>query len=275
MNFITKKIEKIKSKKSLHEYGWEVKQFNLHPYGLVEYAQWMHPYEHPKIIDNDSVLFCQQFIKKGDLVIDIGAHTGDTALPMALCAGSEGIVLALEPNRYVYKILEQNSKLNKALTNIKPLNFAATDTEGTFTFNYSDASFCNGGFFQRIKNQKHGHKHTLEVEGKNLEKYLLANYAEQLPKLSFIKVDAEGFDKEILKSIYTIIKTYKPTIVSECNKHLIDEERFELFDILHSIGYSLKMTDNFQSLNNTAIEKKEDMLLWKHFDFIASPEEKH
>lgn len=30
-------------------------------------------------------------------MIDIGAHTGDTTLPMGLATGSEGLVLAIEP----------------------------------------------------------------------------------------------------------------------------------------------------------------------------------
>jgi FkbM family methyltransferase len=203
------------------------------------------------------------------MVIDIGAHTGDTTVPMALCAGKNGIVLGLEPNPSVYKILDQNSKLNKELTRIVPLNFAATDTDGKFTFNYSDASFCNGGFFQKIKNQKHGHKYTLEVAGKNFEKFMDENYAEWLPKLSMIKVDAEGYDKEILKSIINILKAFKPVILSECNKHLLPEERFELYTLLHDIGYKISMVPNFEVSTLEPLERKEDMLKWKHFDIVA------
>ena len=271
MNFIKKKIEKIKSKRSLHEYGFRIKQFDISHIGMVEYAQWLHPYEHEKYVTTENLDFYKQFVKQGDLVIDIGAHVGDTTVPMAVCVGKEGIVLALEPNPYVYKILVENSKLNRDITNIIPLDFAATDVDGNFTFNYSDASFCNGGFFQKIKNQKHGHKYTLEVSGKNLENYLNANYAEHLSKLSLVKVDAEGYDKEVLKSIYNVLNTYRPAIISECNKHLTPEERFELFDIINSLGYKLQMTDDFEASNYMAIEKKEDMLLWKHFDLVAVP----
>jgi FkbM family methyltransferase len=49
--------------------------------------------------------FYQRFLTKGAVAIDIGAHTGDTTVPMALAAGNTGLVLAFEPNQYVYKIL--------------------------------------------------------------------------------------------------------------------------------------------------------------------------
>jgi hypothetical protein len=43
MNYIQKKLEKIRSKRSLHEYGFTIKEFDVPPYGRVEYAQWLHP----------------------------------------------------------------------------------------------------------------------------------------------------------------------------------------------------------------------------------------
>ena len=158
LNFIKKKIEKMKSKRSLNEYGFQVKSFDLIDDGKVDYAQWLHPYEQPRVISQSNVNFYKNYAKPGSLVIDIGAHTGDTTVPMSVAVGKNGTVLALEPNPYVYKILLKNAELNKDKTKIIPLNFAATDSDGEFEFNYSDASFCNGGFFQKIQNQNHGHK---------------------------------------------------------------------------------------------------------------------
>lgn len=271
--FIKRKIEKIKSKRSLQQYGWEIRHFNVAGFGDVEYAQWLHPYDRPKSITNEMMKFYSQYIKPGAMVIDIGAHTGDTTVPMALCAGKSGVVLGLEPNPHVYRVLEQNSKLNKGLTNIVPLNFAATDHDGTFTFQYSDASFCNGGFFDSIQKQDHGHRYNLDVQGRNLEAYLEANFAAQLPYLGFIKVDAEGYDKEIIKSIGGVISKYKPVIVSECNVNLTPEERFDLYETVKNFGYKVMMIDGFEAAGREVLlTKKEDMLRWKHFDIVAVAE---
>ena len=155
INKIKKKIRKIRLRKTFKEYGFEVKKFQIKPFGEIEYAQWLHPFEKPKTITESNILFYKTLSKNDDMIIDIGAHTGDTTVPMALAVGKGGIVLGIEPNKYVYKILEKNAQLNKKWTNIIPLCFAATSEDGEYTFNYSDASFCNGGFLSKIKNKNH------------------------------------------------------------------------------------------------------------------------
>ena len=267
-----KKIEKIKSKSSLHDYGFQLKTFDLPREGKIEYARWLHPYEKPKSITQNTVNFFRQYVKNGGLAIDIGAHTGDTTVPMALAAGPKGIVLALEPNPHVFRILQKNSELNKSKTNIVPLCFAATDHDGEFEFNYSDASYCNGGFFQSLKNQKHGHKHVLKVSGKNLEAFLKSEYEGILPSLSLVKVDAEGYDKEVIKSLRPVLSAFKPVIISECNKNLTPEERSELFEVLINLGYSIQKLEGFSDdLKTSSINKASEMMNWQHFDLIAIP----
>ncbi|NTV84109.1 MAG: FkbM family methyltransferase, partial [Bacteroidales bacterium] len=190
----------------------------------------------------------------------------------ALAVGSKGTVLALEPNPHVYTILQKNSELNPNLTRIIPLCFAATDHDGEFEFNYSDASYCNGGFFQSLKNQKHGHSYILKVQGKNLEAYLRKEYAAILPGLCLIKVDAEGYDKEILKSLKPLLTEFRPNIISECNKNLTAEERADLFEVLNSLDYSIKKLEGFSDeLQPSSINNAADMMKWQHFDLVATP----
>jgi FkbM family methyltransferase len=272
LDIFRKKIEKVKSKRSLHDYGFQVNTFDLEQDGKIEYARWLHPYEQPKSITREMVNFFRLYVKSGGLAIDIGAHTGDTTVPMAVAAGPSGTVLALEPNPHVFSILQKNAGLNKDKTNIIPLCFAATDHDGEFEFNYSDASFCNGGFFQSLKNQKHGHKYILKVTGKDLEAFLKREYGKMLPALSLIKIDAEGYDKEIIKSLKPLLQAYKPNIISECNKNLTPEERAELFEVLDSLGYTIKKLDGFSDeIRPSSINSPSEMMKWQHFDLVATP----
>lgn len=267
-----KKIEKLKSKRSLHDYGFQIKLFDLAKEGKVEYAQWLHPYEQTKIITQDMVDFFRAYSRTGGLSIDIGAHTGDTTVPMALAVGPSGTVLGLEPNPHVFAILNKNAELNTSKTRIIPLCFAATDHDGEFEFNYSDASFCNGGYFQSLKNQKHGHTHVLKVKGKNLESYLEKEYGTKLKDLCLIKIDAEGYDKEIIKSLRPLLFKYRPNIISECNKNLTPEERAELFDVLNSMNYSVKKMEGFTiEAKPSPISSSAEMMKWQHFDLLAIP----
>jgi FkbM family methyltransferase len=271
INYIRRKIAKARLKNSFKEYGYTISEFNLPEFGKVEYAQWQHPFETKKEVTGDAVKFYRALTKKGGLIIDIGAHTGDTAVPMGLAVGKEGLVLALEPNRYVFKILEKNASLNPAHTRIVPLNFAATAEDGEFVFNYSDASFCNGGFLSEIENQKHHHKYELKVQGRNLEKLLLASYAGELGKLQLLKVDAEGYDKEILKGVPNIIKQYKPALLVECYKKLTPEERHELYDVIDGFGYDLFYQDDFIATGAKVKINRGDMTQRSHFDILGLP----
>lgn len=268
--YLKRKFRRFTARHTFHEYGFEIKDFVLPGLGDIEYAQWLHPLEGPKEISPKQVDFFRGYLKPGGMAIDIGAHTGDTTVPMALAAGKNGLVLALEPNKYVFKILKKNAELNPQLTRIVPLPFAATETDGEFTFNYSDASFCNGGFLSEIKDSHHHHNYRLNVTGKNLEKYLMENYSDQLSKLQIIKVDAEGYDKEILKTISATISKFKPTLFVECYKRLKADERNELFDVISNLGYSLHRHAGFERMDDTTIAR-EDIMKEAHFDMIATP----
>ena len=269
IGYIKRKIQRSKQRKTFEEYGHKIDKFNISGVGEIEYAQWLHPFDKPKVVSDSNVGFYKKLAGDGAMIIDIGAHTGDTTVPMALAVGKKGLVLGIEPNKYVYKILEKNASLNQDHTNIIPLCFAATSEEGTFTFNYSDASFCNGGFLSEIENQNHHHNYTLDVQGLNLEKYLLENHKEDLPKLELLKIDAEGYDKEILKTIPTILNDYKPNLMIECYKRLNTEERDELFDIVDGHGYDLFYLENFEEDGLKKKIEKENMNDTKHFEMLA------
>jgi len=268
MNFIKKAFEKRRLKRTFDEYGFEVKKFHM-DIGEIEYAQWLHPFEKPKQITQANIDFYRKLTTPGGMVVDIGAHTGDTTVPMALAVGNRGLVLGLEPNKYVFKILEKNAELNKDKTNIVPLCFAATKEEGVFSFNYSDASFCNGGFLSEIKNKNHRHNFILDVAGKNLQDFLTKEYSENLSRLSLIKIDAEGYDKEIIKTIPLILNTYTPNMMIECYKRLGNEERFDLFDVVSGLGYKLYYLVNFEDLGQLKLIERSDMLEKEHFEMLA------
>ena len=264
-------IRNLFPKKEFKHYGFKVVDFGLVKDGRIEFAQWLHPGEQPVVINQELVDFYKQFIKPGDLVLDIGTHAGDTTVPMGLAAGKGGLVLGFEPNPHVYHVLEANTKLNTDKTNIIPLNFAVTSQDGEFTFASGDASFNNGGIMGFSSNIRKNNRFTFKVTGKNLENYLNNNFAEWLPKLSMIKIDAEGYDKEILKTIPSIISKYKPVIITECFKHLTTQERVELYDSIAQHGYRLYYMDGFTEQQTRKEITRLGMGDQKHFDLIGIP----
>jgi len=98
IKYILNKLRNFREKKVFHEYEYKTVTFHLENEGPVQYAQWLHPGEFGNEVHQENVNFYKRFVKKGDFIIDIGANEGDTTVPMALAAGSNGTTLAFEPN---------------------------------------------------------------------------------------------------------------------------------------------------------------------------------
>lgn len=131
--------------------------------------------------------FCKLYLRPNDICWDIGANIGVTALIMAgTCP--EGIITAVEANRQVYGLLQQNMVDNN-ISYVNPLNYAIGDRNGRAFFN---------------ENSAFGH---LASEGTSVTmitpETLLAKTDGTLP--NFIKIDCEGYEPFILKSASDII----------------------------------------------------------------------
>lgn len=251
-------------------YGYQINRFHLDSIGTVSYAQWKHPSEDEKVIEEKTVAFLKTFLRDGDFCIDIGSHTGDTAIPMALAVDKTGFVLALEPNPFVFTVLNKNAFLNKEHTNILPLMIAVCENDGDIEFEYSDSGYCNGGLHEHVSRWKHGHAFKLPVTGMNLPDLLQRNFSERLPRLRFIKVDAEGYDLSVLKSCSRIIDEYRPYIKAEIYKHTDKAYKESMYTFFTERGYSIYKV-NSDSDYKGEILNKETMLKWKHYDIFCVP----
>ncbi len=251
-------------------YTYEMRDFNLGKGKVVHYAQWLHPSESKKEITIDMVNSYEDLLKEGDFCIDIGAHSGDSTLPMALVTGKTGCVLALEPNPYVYHVLEKNARSNRHLTNIRTMMAAVAPNEGIMEFEYSDSGFCNGGRHEGISVLKHGHAFKLKVFCVNLVKELYEDFSEFLPRLKFIKVDTEGYDLYVLQSLIDVIKSYRPIVKTEVFKKTDKNYRLKLLTFFQELDYSVNRIENEPV--GTGSQLTEDNLEdWKHYDILCLP----
>jgi len=255
---------------SIREYGTDVADIPLAE-GTIRFARWLHPAEGEKTVTQESVNALRGFLRRGDVAIDIGAHTGDSTMPMALAVGAEGTVFALEPNPYVFKVLELNASLNPGVTHIVPLRFAAMPADGEFDFEYSDEGYCNGGFHQSISALLHGHFTKLRVQGRNLLDYLRAESPESLSRVRFIKIDTEGFDRAVTQTLTPLLKTSRPFVKTEIYKHMPASERHAYFEDLRALGYTCFKCGDVE-YQGEPLERPSDLTKWRHFDLFAVPD---
>jgi len=245
INYFKRSLRRKKARRITSEYPPKIDVFHFDNIGDIEFANWDNPLYAPIELNPQMVDFFKQFIKEGDLAIDIGANIGDTTVPMALAAGVSGLTLGFDPNPYVYKILEKNATLNTGKVNIVPVPYAISKEEEEFYFISSEASFSNGGI-SPTKESKHGKFiYPNKIKGVNLEKFLEEKYSQWLPKFSFIKIDTEGYDKEIIKSISDLLSKYKPTIIAESFGKSTNEEKTELYEVIERMGYEIYYFEDF------------------------------
>src|ERR1700730_17783774 len=56
----------------------------------------------------NEVALLQNFVKAGDLIYDVGAHIGTFAIPLAIAAGENGHVIAIEADAESFALLRHN-----------------------------------------------------------------------------------------------------------------------------------------------------------------------
>jgi FkbM family methyltransferase len=251
-------------------YPYEVMTFELPKDGQVQYAQWLHPAETRKLMRQEAVDEIRKFVAPGDVAIDIGAHTGDTTIPIALAAGPKGCVLAVEPNPYVFPVLQKNSELNPGKAHIVPLMIAATTEPGEFYLEYSDAGFCNGGLHDGISKWRHGHAFKLRARGENLQSYIGEHFPALAPRIRFLKVDAEGYDYQVLASLKNLISSQKPFIKAEVYKLLNLAQRERLYDLLAELGYNVFVVESDASYLGHKLNRQ-DLMIRRHYDIFCVP----
>jgi len=263
----------------LREYPFDISSFTLPKDGEICFARWRHPSASRRERSGGGFKLTQPivdtlrgFLNPGDVAIDIGAHTGDSSIPIALAVGAKGAVFALEPNLYAYKVLLANSALNRTKTNIFPLNIAATPEDGSFEFEYSDPGFCNGGFHAGIDPWKHAHFFKLKVTGRNVPTFLSTNFPEEAKRVRYIKIDTEGFDRAVASSLREVLVQQRPYLKTEMYKHTPESERRGYYHDLRDLGYTLYRVESDEEDYRSKPLDEADVMKWSHYDVFAVPE---
>lgn len=215
-----------------------IKDIAIVGYKPFNYVIWNHPLQgngnifalfNKEMLDN-----VRSYIVDGGVIIDIGAHTGDTSVLYAIAAGSKGQVIAFEPNPACFEVLKQNAQWHPII----PVEKAVMDHAGIFTFNYTDPGLCNGGYGEMLSSSNTFlGSSTIKVEGVRLYDWLLANHPGLIDKICFIKIDTEGYDRFILHDIATLVRRVKPIIQFELFPYMNAEEREDLFQAITQLGY--------------------------------------
>jgi len=179
---------------------------------------------------------CKKFIKNDSTIIDIGANIGVHSIYFSEIA-SNGKVLSIEPQVTIYPVLLQNiSKYD----NIIPLN-VAVDTD----LKISSFFIADDNAYSSLKDTKR--KKILNV--KQVVTLPFDLIIDLFDKVDFIKIDVEGYEKNVLSSMKKILLRDKPVLFVEIYQGInSNEDPMGTVEILIDMGYQAYIVNKANDL---------------------------
>jgi FkbM family methyltransferase len=141
----------------------------------ASYSLWVNPHAR----DADLNLL-RDYLKAGDLVVDVGANIGDTVLTASIRVGAQGRIEAFEPHPRTFSYLKANLALN-VVQNARVHNLALGDRSGEIWFTNRASDDMN--------------QVAQEGEGIPVNMARLDDVMPQVSRVHLLKVDVEGYEK--------------------------------------------------------------------------------
>lgn len=167
--------------------------------------------------------------------IDIGAHVGTYSWT---CGKNALHTFSFECNYKIFGYLMANIILHGLEDKITALPVALGNCEKDEK--YYVRSPDGGGNGCKMINDNDNDLYSYTVKVKTLDSFNLSN-------ISLIKIDVEGYEKEVLQgAVQTIIKNnYPPILFESWGEWKFDVDKSlqkELFDYIYKLGYTIKST---------------------------------
>jgi FkbM family methyltransferase len=153
----------------------------------------------------NEVALLRSFVKAGDLIVDVGAHIGTFAIPLALAAGENGQVIAIEADAESFALLRQNLE--------------RLGLQSRVTAHFGVAGGC-GTHYRRVRVDRHTSAtyFMLDAEGAAMPAIVLDDLQDQTePRrpVAVIKIDVEGMELAVLRSAVKTIARDRPILYVE------------------------------------------------------------
>jgi FkbM family methyltransferase len=189
-----------------------------HQAKLVHYALQMRTGRF--VADDTEFGRLAEFVKPGDIAIDVGANVGHYTRRLSEVVGPTGRVIAFEPFPETFAMLAGNVC---GMTNVSLLNVAASDKFGMVSM---DIPPEHPGNLYRAAIVKNGSTSMMAMPIDALE----------LKSCALIKIDAEGHDMMVLEGARQLIQRCRPILIVETF------EGDQSANWLRAAGYRLEWT---------------------------------
>lgn len=216
-----------------------------------------------RFYDLPTQLLLIALLRPGDVFIDIGANEGMMTLLAASQVGSQGHVIAFEPNPLPRQRLEEAIAVNSiANVDLHPCGLA--DSPGSLTMFVPDNNSGEGTF--TATGRTDGTEVTVPV--------MTGDAALEGKRPRLVKIDVEGFEFRVLSGLERMLATARPVIVMEMIAgHLgRDGQTPEaVMGLLKKQGYAARKLGLSKSGGHHRLELLPVPMPWVDGDYVFAP----
>ncbi len=172
----------------------------------------------------DTASFIGDCVNTGDVCLDVGAHKGVVTHMLTKKVGDAGNVIAFEPQKELFEWLKRM---------IPSFNFSNVTIESVALAEESGprklyrAGVTKSG---SLTEDSIAHFESITVEAITLDEYC---ESKDFEKMSFIKIDVDGFELQVLEGAAKTLEKFKPILLVEIS----DKDLESVSSFLGNLGY--------------------------------------
>lgn len=209
--------------------------------GLIDHEiAWKGVYE------EDTLDFYVTQLKEGQIYVDIGSNIGQHALFASRLVGDSGHVISFEPIRRLYA-QQTKSIIKNSIKNITTMNVACGNFTGEAIIYLRDSNAGGSSLVPFI--EEGGVTESVKV-------VVADSVLNDFQRIDFIKIDAEGFEYEVLQGLGDTLKRHMPRLFIEYSPEFYvntksgpDHNGVKLLRFLVSYGYTfINFNDNCSTI---------------------------
>jgi len=187
-----------------------------------------------------NVVIAKECLKNNQgVIIEVGANIGTETISYCDIAKEYNTsVIAFEPVPSNVESIIRNQKLNK-LDNLELHTCLVADRKGKAFFNFPPGNNSGSGFIEK----KHRNDSLQEYEVVTLDETINDKV------VSFISIDVEGFEFQVLLGAKEILTKYSPVLIIEVNQKYLknrgNSSVKEVYDFFKKLNYNCYYIDTF------------------------------
>jgi FkbM family methyltransferase len=200
-------------------YKWHVKCLGLEP--------WLGIYEQQEMGR------LKEFVKKGDVFYDLGAHEGMFTLYGSKLVGATGQLFSFEPIEQNLGYLKRHILMNNC-QNVKVFQFVVLDKPDTVKLKLG-VTFAEG----HVSNDG-----TISIQATSIDDLV---YNKNLPAPDVLKIDVQGAEALVLEGMKKTIANHKVKMLIACHSQGVNKPGWTTkacLEILKNLGCKVIPVDN-------------------------------